>query len=498
VRLGVAAHAVATPHKRAIVWGDHHLTFEQYDARVNQVVRMLQELGVSPSDAVAVSFGNRPQFYEAAEALGRIGASMVPVSWRFKTDEVSYMLADSGAKLLLSEPNCEAVIGDVQVLSLDQYEAGLKTQAASALAGTPSLVSASVVAYTSGTTGRPRAIIRPPSSIVDATEAATQQLGFLSAWGVDNPAEVHLCCAPLYHSQPRVFSLQALTVGQSVVLMERFDAEEVLRLIEQERVTWTSMAPVHFVRILALPEEARRKYDLSSLRVVVHSAAPCPVDVKRAIMDVVPPNTVWELYGGTEGLFTMISPAEWLRKPGSVGRPGPNVGIKILDEELDPVGPGEIGTVYATSPGPRFSYRGADQTTEETWLGDYFTLGEMGYLDDDGFLFLADRRKDMIITGGSNVYSAEVEAVLISHPSVADVAVIGVPDPEFGEQVKALVEPREPIEAEALIAYCREHLAHFKCPKSIDFLPSMPRDPNGKVRKRELREPYWAGRERRI
>jgi long-chain acyl-CoA synthetase len=187
-----------------------------------------------------------------------------------------------------------------------------------------------------------------------------------------------------------------------------------------------------------------------------------------------------------------------VRKPVSVGRPGLNMGKKILDEERDPVRPGEIGTVYATSPGPRFTYRGADEATEETWLGEYFTLGEMGYLDEDGYLFLADRKKDMIITGGSNVYSAEVEAVLISHPAVADVAVIGVPDPEFGEQVKALVEAREPIDAEALIAFCRERLAHFKCPKSIDFLESMPRDPNGKVRKRELREPFWVGRERRI
>jgi long-chain acyl-CoA synthetase len=498
VRLGVAAHAVATPRKHAIVWSDQHLTFEQYDARVNQVVRMLQDRGVRAGDAVAVSFGNRPQLYEAVEALGRIGASMVPVSWRFKTDEVSYMLSDSGAKLLLSEPNAEAVIEDVPVLSLEQYEARLQAQDPSPLCGTPNLVSAPVIAYTSGTTGRPRAIIRPPSAFVDAAEAATQQLVFLNAWGVDNPDEVHLCCAPLYHSQPRVFSLQALSVGQSVVLMERFDAVDVLRLIEQERVTWTSMAPVHFVRILALPEAVRKKYDLSSLRVVVHSAAPCPVDVKRGIMDVFPPDTVWEMYGGTEGLFTMISPAEWVRKPGSVGRAGLNVGIKILDEKLDEVGSGEIGTVYATSPGPRFSYRGADQATEETWLGDYFTLGEMGYVDEDGYLFLADRKKDMIITGGSNVYSAEVEAVLIAHPAVADVAVIGVPDPEFGEQVKALVEAREPIEAEALMAFCRDRLAHFKCPRSIDFLQSMPRDPNGKVRKRELRDPYWVGHERRI
>jgi long-chain acyl-CoA synthetase len=271
-----------------------------------------------------------------------------------------------------------------------------------------------------------------------------------------------------------------------------FDAETCLATIERERVSWLTCVPTHLIRILALPATVRARYDLRSLKAVLHSAAPCPRDVKQAVMALLPPDTVWEIYGGTEGAMTMISPQEWVAKPGSVGRAfPPGSELRILDTEGDPVPTGMPGLIYARAT-MGFRYRGAKVLDDQTWRGDYFTLGDIGYLDADGYLFITDRLKDMIISGGANIYPAEVEAVLFNHPAVGDATVIGVPDPHWGEKVKAIVEPRAATSEAEIIAFCREHLAHYKCPASVEFVDKLPRDPNGKVRKRELREAYWA------
>jgi long-chain acyl-CoA synthetase len=476
----ITLHAREFPAKDAIVWGAERLSFETFDRRADQAARAFHRAGVAARDRVAVAFGNRPEFFEAAEALARLGATTVPVSWRFKADEIRYMVEDSGAMLIVFEPGMEAEVAGLRARSLVEYRAAVVAEPATTLGAVPDFVVPDAEVYTSGTTGRPKAVER--------AKVAAPPVNFLEFWGIAGTDERHLCCAPVYHSQPRAFAQFALAAGHTLVLMERFDPEEFLQAVERERVTWVSMAPIHFVRILALPDETRERYDLSSLRLVMHSAAPCPVDVKRRIMDLFPAGTVWELYGGTEALFTMAPPDEWLRKPGTVGRAGPGITVKILDDDGVELGPGEVGTVYASQ--PPFSYRGAPETTAESWRDDLFTLGEMGHLDEDGYLFLHDRKKDMIVTGGSNVYSAEVEAVLITHPAVADVAVIGVPDEEFGEQVKAIVEARRPVEADQLIAHCRDRLAHYKCPRSVDFVDVLPRDPSGKLRKRELRRVY--------
>jgi long-chain acyl-CoA synthetase len=342
-------------------------------------------------------------------------------------------------------------------------------------------------AYTSGTTGRPKAIDRPRSS-VDAYLQA--MVGYPLLQGLTSPDEVHLACGPVYHTAPRAFASYSLLLGQTLVLMRHFDADECLRLIERERVTWTHMVPINFVRILALPDP--RAYDVTSMRRVLHAAAPCPVDVKRRIMDVFPPDTVWEYYGMTEGLATMVSPQEWLRKPGSVGRAAPNLEVHILDDDGREVPPGEVGLVYVTPMGGiRFSYAGAPDKTAEIWRGELYTVGDMGRLDEDGYLFLTDRKQDLIISGGANVYPAEVEAVLYGHPAVGDVAVIGVPDPEWGERVLAVVEPRRPVTEQELVEFCRAKLSHDKCPRDVEFVERLPRDPNGKIRKRELRDRYW-------
>ncbi len=476
----ITIHARQFPAKDAIVWGSERLPYEALDRRADQAARAFRRLGVGDGDRVAVVFGNRPEFFEAAEGVARAGATTVPVSWRFKSDEIRYMVEDSGAKLLVFEPGMEGEIGGLRAYSLAEYRAAVAAEPATPLADNADFVVPAAEVYTSGTTGRPKAVER--------SNVGAPPVNFLEFWGLAGVDQTHLCCAPVYHSQPRAFAQFALAAGHTLVLMERFDAEDFLRAIDRERITWVSMAPIHFVRILALPDEVRSRYDLSSLRLVMHSAAPCPVDIKRRIIDVFPPGTVWELYGGTEALFTMVSPDEWLQKPGTVGRAGPGITVKILDDDGAELGPGEVGTVYASQ--SRFSYRGAPEATEESWRGDLFTLGEMGHLDEDGYLFLHDRKKDMIVTGGSNVYSAEVEAVLITHAAVADVAVIGVPDPEFGEHVAAIVETMAPVSAEELVAYCRERLAHYKCPRSIEFVAVLPRDPSGKVRKRELRLRY--------
>jgi long-chain acyl-CoA synthetase len=279
--------------------------------------------------------------------------------------------------------------------------------------------------------------------------------------------------------------------------MPHFDAEECLRLIERHRVTWSHMVPINFVRILKLPEAVRLHYDLSSVRRILHAAAPCPVEVKRSVMELFPAGSIYEYYGATEGLATVCPSDDWERKPGSVGRAAPGVEVRVFDDHGEPLPPGEMGTVYF-SPMMRFAYAGAPEKTQAAWRGEFFTAGDMGYVDEDGYLFLTVRKIDMIISGGANVYPAEVEAVLIAHPAVMDVAVFGVPDPEWGERVHAVVELGTALQTDDLLQFCRQRLAHYKCPTTVEVVERLPRDPNGKIRKRVLRAPYWAGAQREI
>lgn len=461
-----------------------------------RVAGALRRAGVGPGDRVAVALRNRVEFYEAVFGAARVGAQVVPVSWRFKADEVRYMVEDSRARLVVAEEDARATTEGLPALHLGgEYERALGGE------GVPSGeafvdVAPAIRFYTSGTTGRPKAVERPGDAEDRYLESVLASLSFFGVRGED---QVHLVCGPLYHTAPLAFSVNALLLGQTVVLPPRFDPQGTLRLIEAERVTWSMMVPIHFVRILALPEAVRTEYDLSSIRRILHAAAPCPPEVKRAIMDVFPAGAVWEFYGTTEGRATLISPEEWLRRPGSVGRAIPGVTVAVLDDDGRALPPGEVGLVYISpAGGVRFRYANAPEKTAAAWRGDLFTVGDMGYLDEDGYLFLTDRRQDVIISGGANVYPAEVEAVLHRHPAVADVAVIGVPDEEWGESVKAIVEPRAPVEPEELIRFAREHLAHYKCPRSVDLVNVLPRDPNGKISKRALREPYSSARMRRL
>jgi long-chain acyl-CoA synthetase len=346
-----------------------------------------------------------------------------------------------------------------------------------------------IVIYTSGTTGRPKGVLHPH---VDPKLGFEAQKAIVEMWGF-GPDDVHLMVGPAYHTMPSAYVAQHLFVGATSVLMTKFDEEECLRLIATERVTTSAMVPAHFIRILELPEATRRRYDLSSVRKIMHAAAPCPPDVKRRIMDVFPAGTVWEFYGATEGPGTLIAPDEWLRKPGSVGRPWPGVTVKILADDGTECAPGAIGTIYLSSrSATHFRYHNADEKTAAAFRGNFFTVGDMGYLDPDGYLFICDRKHDMVISGGVNVYPLEVEHVLVTHPDVVDVAVVGVPDARWGETLLAVVERRKAstLTADALQAWSRERVADYKVPRRIEFVDELPRDPNGKVSKRFLRERF--------
>ena len=495
--LGIAAHARERPDALAIVAGDLRITYAELDARANQAARAFAARGVKEGDRVAVALRNRPEFLIAANGAARLGAEVIPLSWRYKRDEVHVIVTDASSPLVVAEADAAATVRDLPALLLGgDFERALDAEspAPPEIGRDP----APVVfrSYPSGTTVGPKAIERP---IPDVTMYLASIQAFPQMAGVTDPDEVHLACGPLYHTAPCAFANYALLFGQTVVLMEHFDAAECLRLIDAERVTWSHMVPINFIRVLALDDATRARFDGSSLKRVLHAAAPCPIDVKRRIMDVFPPDSVWEYYGMTEGLATIISPQEWRAKPGSVGRAAANLRVDILDEDGNELPAGEVGLIYVSPMGGvKFAYAGAPEKTSQAWRGDRYTVGDMGYLDEDGYLFLTDRKIDMIISGGANIYPAEVEAVLYKHPAVGDCSVIGIPDDEWGESVLAVVEPRGPVTEDELIAFSRDNLAHFKCPRRVEFVEQVPRDPNGKVRKRELRDRHWAGREKKI
>ena len=495
--LGIAAQARRTPDKTALVSGSVRLSYAQLDSFANRAAHVLQGEGLVAGTRLAIALRNRPEFYVLTHGAARIGVDIVPISWRCKADEVRYMMEDSGAKLIVCEDDATDTVVGFTTIRFGELSAAFEAQPSSPPGGVVDPVQVWSRVYTSGTTGNPKSVDRVKPDIGTAMASSRAMAEF---WGFASNTDVHIACGPLYHSAPFAFSHQAFFLGQTVVqTSDHFDAEECLALIEKERATWSHMVPIHFIRILALPDDVGMRYDLSSVTRILHSAAPCPPDVKRRIMDVFPPGVVYEIYGATEGMGTFISPEEWKEKPGSVGKAASGLTLKILDDDGNELPAGEVGLIYMSSPpGSRFSYENAREKTRAAFRGDLFTVNDMGYLDDDGFLFLTDRKTDMIISGGSNVYPYEVEVVLYTHPAVKDAVVFGVPDDEWGESVKAIIELVSRATDTDLIEYCRERLAHYKCPKTVDFVDAMPRELNGKIRKRALREPYWADQAKRI
>ena len=476
-------------------------TFKELDTRANQLVRALRARGLGSGDSVALICTNRPEFVEVYVAVHRAGMRLTPINWHLTGDEAAYIVGDCEAKALIVDarladagtgaaagaPNASvrlAIAADIE--GFDDYEAAVTSESGEPLddaeLGTSML-------YTSGTTGRPKGVNRPASAAASVVA--------LNIYGYEEGGDdLHLCTGPLYHAAPLAFSLNApLTYGIGTVLMDKWDAEEALRLIQEHGITHTHMVPTMFVRLLKLPEDVRAKYDTSSLRYVLHGAAPCPVDIKQKLIEWLGP-VVWEYYAATEGVGSFVSSETWLKKPGTVGKPNPDDQVKVGDEEGNELPRGEVGLVYIKAPAAgRFKYFKDEAKTDSSFRGDYFTLGDMGYMDDEGYLFLTDRTANLIISGGVNIYPAEVDAVLIEHPAVADVATIGVPNAEWGEEVKAVVELQPGYEADnrlrdELLTFCRERLAGFKIPRSVDFVDTLPRQDNGKIYKRLLREQY--------
>ncbi len=489
---GINGVARVDPGRIALIDGDRRITFAELDADANRVAHVLTDAGVRPGDRVAVMMQNRHEIFAVWNGAARVGALVVPISYRSLTSEVAYLVADSGATALVHD-DTEVVGPALPELTglLGSWHADDESLwAGPATPPTDDYLGAAVVTmnYTSGTTGRPKGIQR--SAPPPAAEYAPNPLA--AFWGFTGTS-VHLLCGPAYHTAPGAYASMSLGEGGSVVVMPRFTAESCLELIHRERVTTSHMVPANFIRILEAPWQ---EYDLTSVQKILHAAAPCPPAVKRRIFEVFPPGTVWEYYGASEGMCTVISPEEWLRKPGSVGRAFPGIEITIRDDDGHALPAGEVGSVYATGmPGmPKFQYHNAPEKTAEAWRGDEFTVRDLGSLDEDGYLFLADRRVDLILRGGVNIYPAEVEHALQTNPDVVDAAVFGLPDEQLGQRVHTIIELRSGVaqDADAIREQLGGQLAPYKFPATIEFIDELPREPNGKVLKRQLRDARMA------
>ena len=495
-----------TPDKPAVVMSDgsRGMTFAELDRRSLQVEALLHQHGIGAKDHVALVMDNGPEFLEVAWGAQRAGTLWTPVNWHLTEDEAAYVVSDCGARVLFAteatgdlaarivgrSPGVEAayVAGESREGLVDYVaarDAAPAAQSADEVEGT-------YFFYSSGTTGTPKGI-RPNHAFPPFGTGLAIEHVMASSFGFGADS-VYLCPAPLYHAAPIGWSMGAQRNGGSVVLMEKFDPLACLRAIEQHGVTHVQFVPTHFVRMLKLPEEQRRAFDLSSLQVVIHAAAPCPVDVKRQMIDWLGPK-IMEFYAGSEGSgMTVISAPEWLAHPGSVGRAALGT-LHIVGEDGEELPPGEVGTVYFEGGGTFEYYNDPEKTAKAFNDKGWATLGDLGSLDEEGYLYLADRRTDLIISGGVNVYPAEVEEALVLHPAVADVAVIGVPDDEMGQAVRAVVQPAAdrvpgPELAEELLTHCRTALAGFKRPRSVVFVDELPRLPTGKLLRRRVREEH--------
>jgi long-chain acyl-CoA synthetase len=490
------------------------LTFSQLAGRAHQLVHALRAQGLVAGDILAYALPNDVDMLLWQFASHEGGYQSIALNPALSGAEIQRIVDHSeAAAIVLHADYADRVdelsgTGSIKLRVAVGGEIPGWTGAQELVEGQPTTEPVDrrlgvPIVYSSGTTGQPKAVVRPAMPMIDPSDAADAMKVFGHAFRFQPLTGVHLVSAGMHHGGCQSFFQGALHVGQALVILGKFDPEKTLEAIDEYKVTTAYMVPTQFVRLLRLPQGVKDRYDTSSLEVVVHSAAPCPTEVKKQMMEWWGP-VIWETYGGMEGAATIAKPHRWLEKPGTVGRSVAGMSVKILDEEGNELPAGELGHVYLESQrGATFAYKGDPEMTASVSRGKAFTLGDLGYLDEDGYLFIRDRAKDMIISGGVNIYPAEVEGVLSEHPSVGDVAVIGIPDSEWGEQVKAVVEvikgvtPSEELGAE-LIAYCQERIARYKCPRSVDFRDHLPRTDGGKLYKRLLREEYWSTAEHRV
>ena len=517
--------ATAKPNEHALIDEFRSATWASLDDRVNRLVNGLRARGLANGDTVAIVAGNQCEWFELAQACAHGGWTYVPVNWHWVADELAYVFADANAKAVFVDERFESAVadalGDPRGAGV-QTVVGIRCGATARVAGDGRYVEyEDVIAsgdpseptdqmlggpmfYTSGTTGRPKGV----RGALSGGMALTPDIMKLIAGGFGQWLPVPgrtLLCGPFYHSAQWAFSFMPMVGGSSVVMQHKYDSAGVVRLIDEHACTNVHLVPTQMKRLLDLPDNVKASFDGSSLIAVWHGAAPCPPAVKKGLIEWWGPK-ITEYYGSTEGsIISVVSSEEWMRKGGSVGKPLDTVDVLVVDDAGNQVAQGGEGTLYFRNKmGMSFTYHNDEEKTKAAHLEPgVFTTGDVGYLDAEGFLWLSDRKIDMIISGGVNIYPAEIEGVLAVHPTVEDVAVIGVPDEEFGESVKALVQVAEGVEAseavaQELIAHCRKLLAGYKAPKSVDFVDAIPRTGTGKIQKAPLRAKYWEGKSRKI
>jgi long-chain acyl-CoA synthetase len=507
-----------------ILRGDEFLSGAALAERPTRAAAALELVGVGQGDTVALLLRNDTPFFEASFAAGTLGASPVPVNWHGKNDEVRFILEDAKAKVLVTHADLlrsliAAVPDDVVIRVVDTPADigdayGVDKELWAIPDGSVSWSEwiescepdprplgdpLTTMIYTSGTTGRPKGVRRLAMEEGNPDTAALA-VATLRTTGL-MPGMRTVITGPLYHTAPNAYALMAARLGGFIVLQPRFDPEQLMRIVEQQCITHLHMVPTMFVRVLKLPAEVRSRYDLSSLQHVVHAAAPCPLAVKRQLIDWWGP-IIHEYYGGTEtGAVVACDSEEWLAHPGTVGKPGPTSTVRIYDEDARVLPPGEVGEIFMRLGGfPDFTYEGRPEARAEVDRDGLVTCGDVGYLDEDGYLYLCDRKRDMVISGGVNIYPAEIEACLLAMDGVRDCAVFGVPDDDFGESLAAAIElePGAAVDTDGVRSYVRQNLAGFKVPKVVSFHDELPREDSGKIFKRRLRDPYWEGAGRSI
>lgn len=506
----VAVHARRTPDRMAIISQNGNLTWAQLNARANQLVRLLRNRGLQSGDGIALLAHNGPEFVEVWAAAQRAGFRLTAVNWHQSPDVVAYVVDNCDAKALVASGRFAAGASEAAKASdklkvklafvgaipgFDDYEAMIAHESPANI-DNPSI--GSTMLYTSGTTGRPKGVFRRQPAASQLTAVCNETANWRAG------ADASLVTGPLYHAAPLGINFAIpIAAGVSVILMDKWDAEETLRLIETHKATHTHLVPTMMHRMLQLPEATRAKYDISSMRWIIHGAAPCPGHVKKAMMDWFGP-VIYEYYSSTEGGGVFVRPHDWLKKPGTVGKAVPGVAIKLLDADGEEVPRGAEGLIYVQAPTTgRFEYYKEPAKTEASYRGDWFTLGDMGRLDADGDLFLTGRTAELIISGGVNIYPVEIDEVLIRHPDIADAAVIGVPNEDWGEEIKAVVELKQGVARSAettqsIMDFAKERLPGFQRPRTIEFVDALPRNAAGKVLRAQVRAPYWVGRSRSI
>ncbi len=505
----------STP-RHGILSGDRLRSFDDINARASRIASGLAKLGVKQGDSVSILMRNDVAFIEAAYAVARLGAYAVPVNWHFKPEEITYVLKDSGSNVLISHADMlhqlrDAIPTGITTISVPTPpEIVANYKADPAMLGTPdgaidmeswlqeqppydgpAVPAPHNMIYTSGTTGHPKGVRRYAPTPAQAASADQMRA---RVYGLKEGARA-LLPGPLYHSAPNAFALRAGRLNGMLVMMPRFDAEEFLRIVQDEKIDTIFMVPTMFIRLMKLPEDVRKKYDMSSLRHIIHAAAPCPADVKTAMIDWWGP-VIYEFYGSTEsGAVTFANSEDALKKPGTVGKIAPGAELRFLGDNGEILPQGEIGEIYSRIAGnPDFTYHNKPEKRAEIDRDGFITSGDVGYIDKDGYVFICDRKRDMVISGGVNIYPAEIESALHALPGVHDCAVFGIPDAEFGESLMAVIEPQPGVvlDLASIRADLKKALADYKVPKQMEIQSNLPREDSGKIFKRRLRDPYWA------